>query len=324
MQFLNKIKFNYNLKLLEDYFGNKEYQKASELLLEIKKKQPDTFFELLIAIDDKLIDPSNKEFFQKKILWVTSFDLSDANYINSFLNFYLEKNKSISFIQGDYVELLEASLSKLNSKKIPENIKFEEIINSSNFFQNLLLLDSNYNFQLLSQCASFFEANQKKYLIYPNTTACYFYIYRNPLDLFAKYKKDLGSSQAALQELFNYTDEMFLNTKIQNHNYKIYEHRKDWNTNVKSWSDDNVISTYRGMCINYEKLITETEEVLTNVIYHIKQSGIEIDFEFDFISEFIKNNPLKTEDDISCSNNEKKALRNNLDKELINQLDYSI
>ena len=35
--------------------------------------------------------------------------------------------------------------------------------------------------------------------------------------------------------------------------------------NVKSWTDENVVNTYKGKIISYQRLLTNTEEVLIEV-----------------------------------------------------------
>ena len=52
--FLNKIKFNYNIKLIDDYFLEKKYDEIYKHLISLKK-QPDLFFKLLSYVSDKYL-----------------------------------------------------------------------------------------------------------------------------------------------------------------------------------------------------------------------------------------------------------------------------
>ena len=81
----NKIKLNYNIKLIDDHFANKSYQEVNKLL-EDKVSNSDLFYSLTNYILQKyLINNSHKGFFNKKFIWVVSYDLDDTIYINKFL-----------------------------------------------------------------------------------------------------------------------------------------------------------------------------------------------------------------------------------------------
>ena len=48
---------------------------------------------------------------------------------------------------------------------------------------------------------------------------------------------------------------------------------KDWSTNVLSWTNLNVINTFRGQIIKFEELINNPEQILAESISHLVQSG---------------------------------------------------
>ena len=63
----NKIKFNYNIKVLDDLFANKKYTEIWNLL---KKQQDEPYFiNLLIYILEKFLsNPENSGFYQRNYL----------------------------------------------------------------------------------------------------------------------------------------------------------------------------------------------------------------------------------------------------------------
>ena len=95
--------------------------------------------------------------------------------------------------------------------------------------------------------------------------------------------------------------------------FKVYENRKGYNTNVKSWTDENVMNTFKGKIISYDKLMNQTQDVLIEILYHLRQFGMIIDINIDDVKNFILNNELDKKIDGELSNNDKKFLDKNLD-----------
>ena len=207
-------------------------------------------------------------------------------------------------------------MTNLNPNSQDKNIQFDDFITQSNFFQNLLLFDINKDYLFLNTCASFFETSKKNYFIYPNITFCFFYIIDKPENLLLRYKKNNNSIEASYDELFNYNDKQFLNQHQENQIFKVYENRKNINVNVKSWTDENVVNTYKGKIISYQRLLTNTEEVLIEILYHLKQYGMSLDVNIDDVKYFISNNePIHNTDGV-LSNKDLKFLNKNLDQTL--------
>ena len=76
------------------------------------------------------------------------------------------------------------------------------------------------------------------------------------------------------------------------------------------------------MLIPYHDIIDNPEETLNNILYHIKENGLNIPINFDYVEEFIKNNSdffsFEIEND-ALSNKEKKMISNVLDEDIIKQ-----
>ena len=66
------------------------------------------------------------------------------------------------------------------------------------------------------------------------------------------------------------------------------------------------MSSFKGNIINYDDLCKNTEETLVNIIFHLKQSGLEIDINYDIISSYVKENPFSEDEFDQISNNDKK------------------
>ena len=315
MSLLNKIKLNYNLKLFQEYIKDKKFEEAYTLIQDVKKKDEINFF-LLLRNSQNLLNKLPPDFYKKKIIWTISYDLIDISYINNFLEYYLSKNLNLSFCFENFANSLNKYLTNLNPNSQDKNIQFDDFITQSNFFQNLLLFDINKDYLFLNTCASFFETSKKNYFIYPNITFCFFYIVNKPENLLLRYKKNNNSIEASYDELFNYNDKQFLNQHQENQIFKVYENRKNININVKSWTDENVVNTYKGKIISYQRLLTNTEEVLIEILYHLKQYGMSLDVNIDDVKYFISNNePIHNIDGV-LSNKDLKFLNKNLDQTL--------
>ena len=137
--------------------------------------------------------------------------------------------------------------------------------------------------------------------------------------LFSRYKDKMGSKEAAINEIIT-ADYSIKETSTKNITF--LENKQSWAINLKSWSNHNVISSYRGKLIKYEDIINDTENTLVEIIYHLKQSGMNIDINFDIIADFVAKNPIFENSFEEPSNQEKKLLSRNIDKGLLDELEY--
>ena len=315
MNLLKKIKLDYNIKLFKEHIANKNFEQAYQLIVNLKKKNELEFFLLLKNIADNLSSlPAN--FYKQKIIWTVSYDTSDLSFINKFINFYISRNFTGSFQNLNYTNTLAQYLS--NSKIDVENqsLIFKDFVEYSNLYQNILLFDNKCDYLFLETCASFFETSNKKLFTNPNLTFCYFYVVANPETLFMRYKKKFNSTEGSFNEMFNFNSELFLNYEQANNDIKAYENRTNININKKSWTDPNVVNTFKGKIINYDNLLSDTEEVLLEIIFHLKQYGFDIAVNNEDIKDFISGNKIEDHYRSALSNNEKKFLEKNLDEEI--------
>ena len=314
----NRIKLNYNMKLLDDGFHSKDYDEVKKIL-QANKSSP--IYQNLVSysIEKYLSQQSHFKFYESKFIWLNSYDQRDMTYINSFLNFYFQSNQEASCSFGDYHEQISESLAEIKNIEIPQFIDFDHVVANSFLYQLLLLLSSNKKHIFSNIRGAFFESPQKKFLIYPQTSLCYIHVYRNPYDLYSRYKKDFENSQEALNEIAN-SNEV---SQEKNLKYKITENRQNWNTFTKSWTNNNVENTYRGKLIKYENLETAPKDTLVEIIYHLKQAGMSLDIDFDLIDKFIEDNIPENIMRDELSNNEVKQINSNLESDFLSDLGYS-
>ena len=319
--FINNIKFNYNVKILDDLFANQKYEDSILLLQSFSKKNRHLYIKLLNYTIQKYLRKNNHlNFFKQKFVWINSFDLDDTKYFNKFLNYYFSNLNNFSYLQGDYTYLLSSALEDLNIPDIPKVISFDEIVLNSYLFQMMLLINNNKDYIVANNQAAFFESKNGQYLIYPQSTKLFFHILRNPYELFSKYKSK-SSGEDALNQLCNFTNDKNISSDTKNL-YKIEQNIQSWNINAKSWLDDNVLSTYRGKLILFEDLKSNTEETLISSLYHLKQQGIDFEINFELVKKFVKENNFETENIDPISNKEKKMIDSNLDYSLIEKYQF--
>ena len=87
----NRIKLNYNTKLLDDGFHSKDYDEVKKIL-QANKSSP--IYQNLVSysIEKYLSQQSHFKFYESKFIWLNSYDQRDMTYIRSFLNFYFQSN----------------------------------------------------------------------------------------------------------------------------------------------------------------------------------------------------------------------------------------
>lgn len=321
MSFIHNIKLNYKLKILDDLFQNKRFHDIRDVLSEEKNKNPDIYIKLLKNYDNKYLKETNySDFYEKKINWLISYDLETIGIINDFLSFYFSKFTSIKFRNEHYSEVLTNELSYFNNE-FPE-INFDQVVRNSSLFQTLVLLSTEYSLNFFQSSGAFFEAKKfNNFFTSPNLSNSYIYVLTNPFLLYQKYKKKFNSFEAALNELCNFSDNSNYHSNKEN-NKTLEDVRKSWNINVKSWTDPNVVSTFRGLVLRYEDLVKNTEETFVQILYHLKQSGEGIDVEYSFVKEYLDTLKLPSIEEIDLSNKEIKAIKSNLDSSILEEYNY--
>ena len=313
MKILKKIKLNYNLKLLNDHIINNKYAEAYKFILDIKNKNKLDLY-LLLRNSQSTMANLPSEFYKKKIVWAISYDTLDLTYINQFFNYYLHKNLNSTFVIKNFASSLNDFFVNLGIDNQINEINFNDFLTQSNLYQNLLLFDFDKDYLFMNTCNSFFETKQKNFFIHPNITFCYIYVTKNPENLLMRYKEKYNSPEASYNELFNFSNEPYLSKDQENQKFKVFENRTNFNINYNSWIDENVISTYKGKIVSYEKLLDDTQSALLEILYHLKQYGMDVKINLDDINSFISENKIEKTIVGKLSNNDKKFLTKNLDQ----------
>ena len=324
MSFLNKIKLNYNIKLLDDHIANHNNAEIYNLLKNTKSSKSEYFFTLLNRLNHKYANSADGEnLFPNKYTIISSFHYDDQKFISSFLKFYFEKTDHFSKIE-DLSDAVAKDLENLNISTLPDQITFNQMVEYSDFFLNSLLLelDDKDKDYFLSSNAAFFEGPNNKFLIYPNRTREYIFIHNHPLNIYASLRDKYKNQQAALNELFNFENNLISSQKKIN-KYQILENRQSWSVHANSWLDPNVISSYNGLSIGINEIVKDPIDTLTRLIFHLKQSGLGLDVDYQVIEQFCSENKLDTMNP-EISNKEKKLIISNLDSKILESLDYEI
>lgn len=323
MNIINKFKFNYNLKLLDDFILNDNSIEVLSLFQKTKNKNPELFFQLMTYYINKYRKHIfNENLFNNKVVLINSFELADCKYLSDFFSFYFN-NIKLNYDHDSFSNAIAKDLEQLALSQFPRDIDFNLFVQFSEFFLNSLLTNPKEKSLFLTSTSAFFEAGDNR-LIYPNTTAAYFFVHQNPISTYSDLKNKLGSSQEALNVMFNFQNNLVTNQDIDSE-FIVKENRQSWNIYLNSWTDPNVISTYRGLLIPHKDFSQSPHETLTKVIFHLIEAGLKIEMNYDLIDQYIQNNELQANiGNDELSNKEKKSLIHNLDKKVLEFLNYQI
>ena len=99
-----------------------------------------------------------ENLFNKKIIWLNSFNKKDTKVLTSFLDFYLNSNFSSSFSILDYSDLI-SEISVDYDLFTDQKLSFEEYVRNNLFFQ-FLISEREEDYIFLVNNSAFFE--QKK------------------------------------------------------------------------------------------------------------------------------------------------------------------
>ena len=139
MSFLNKFKFHYHVKHINNLIEEEKHQEFFDYLIGISKDEK-LFYEISLKYASNSINQFNQDVTYKKIVWINSFLSEDNEYLKSFINYYLRNFNSLK--QGINTYKFEIDQLVINN----ENIDFNTLVNQSYFFQWMILNKSNVHF----------------------------------------------------------------------------------------------------------------------------------------------------------------------------------
>ena len=92
MKIIQNIKYQYKVKLIEDLLENSKYSEVNSNLSAITKKNPIDSYNLLRNFIQKILNITSEErILNDNLVFINSFDESDAKIITKFIDFYLNK-----------------------------------------------------------------------------------------------------------------------------------------------------------------------------------------------------------------------------------------
>ena len=305
MSFLNKFKYHYHLKHIDNLFEEKNYQGIFDYLYNIRSEEK-LFYELSLKYISNSINSFNQDVLNKKIVWINTFFDNDSEYLRVFIQHYIQNFKNLKQDIKSYKYEIDQIV------RSGEDINFNTLVNQSYFFQWMVLNKHNVNFKFLHNEIPFFSSENNYNFTRQSLTQAYILILNNPYEVYLKIKKLVNQDQEIARNIFLNLDQKAQDDSYSNVNFKFPS--KGWHIHTDSWSDQNVLTSLRGKIISKKEINNNTFETLSSVILHLIQSGVEMELNYDLIELFIKNNPIKDcHEGIELSNREKKFLSSFVD-----------
>jgi len=287
MSFLNKFQYHYHEKQLETLSTSNKHEEILSYLEKLSDKNK-IFHDLSLKYADNAINKSTQDVSKKQIVWINSFLDKDKKYLETFLESYLSNFNLLRQSIKSYQEEIDDIL--INQEKID----FDALINHSYFFQWLIINKQKASYKFISNNLPFFSSENNFNFSKPSITQAYVAIVDHPYNVYKFIKMNNNNDQEIARNIF-----LNLDQKVSQYDFgksSFYLSKKGWHTNTQSWIDANVLNSLKGKIISKKELDNNTYEVLSSIILHLIQSGVELDLDYELIEQFVKNNPSKHDD----------------------------
>ena len=300
MSFLNKFQYHYHTKYLDELSNSENYLELLSYLEKLSNEKK-IFHDLSFKYVNHAIHSLSNDVSNKKIVWINSFLSEDKKYVLSFMESYLSNFNPLKQTIKSY----QYEINKILLKS--EKIDLNTLINHSYFFQWMVINKQKSPYKFISNNLPFFSTEKNFNFSKSNLTQAYVYIINHPYEVYKFIKRNNNNDQEIARNIFLNLDHR---ASLEEHNSSsFYLSKKGWHTNIQSWTDANVINSLKGKIISKKELHNNSYEVLSPIILHLIQSGVEIDLNYDLIDNFVKKNPLTQYDlDDEISSKEKKFL----------------
>ena len=305
MKIIQNIKYQYQLKLIEDLFKDNKFSEINSYLSEYCIKSPINGYNLLKKFTPQILKITSEEkIFNDNIVLINSFDKSDSKIILKFISYYLSKIGFTNYEVSDYQNELTSIITSLKSTKM---IDQDDIFNNSVYYQSMLTYAKKDVLQFLDNQFAFFSTPANLNFTNIRTSKCYFLLIEHPYSLYQKIKDRLNSKDLAINEFLNSDDTPLINSF---NNVELCVTRKGWGVFTNSWSDPNVVNSLRGAIVKKEELYDNPEEFFASVILHLRQSNCDVPLDYSIINEYVtKILTFDKPQSFKISNREKKALK---------------
>ena len=306
MKLLKNIKKNYYNNLFDSLLKEENYKQLVSDLKILSQKDKKLFFNIAPKyILETYHNYSEEGLLNKNLIWLNSFHKQDLSVLQNFLEFYLPSTFDKEF---EFIDFSKELISFFQEAETPEGIlSFDKILDLNEVVQFLISQRCNKYKFILNNSAFFEITDLKKYFTYTNLSCAYVYLIRNPINIFVDLsRKDISKDEAVNAVL--HLDGR--NPFVKMGKYLIEENTQSWETNVNSWTNENVLNTFNGLLIKYENLYEEGIQIFAEFIAHLNMSGLNIKLDYEKIQEFISNQkdcpPFMPSPPVEISNNTKK------------------
>ena len=312
--FIKNIQLKYHDNLIKKYVDISEFNEIKKIFTKLFDKDKNQLSTLLKSNLFKMLeDEKSSNLFSQNLIWIKSYNLKDTEIINSFLNFYFDNVKFEYFGPKSYADYTLALLDQL---KIESDLTFDELKNFSYVYQYFISQLHKDKYVILNSDLVFFESELKRYFTHYYLSKCYFYVVKNPRLVFDDIKSANAGldSQIALNLLLN-RDGKNTFTYNKNKTHFFENCKQGWDINVSSWTNANVLSTFRGIAFKFEDIVNNPKEIFIDIIGHLIQHGVKIKLNYQVINDFIELNADKIKVNIepeALSNKELKLFKRDL------------
>ena len=305
MSFINKFLFHFHDKSINQLLVQKKYKEFFNYL-KIQKNKENLFYDLSLKYVPEIFSNYDEEALQNKIIWINSFDRDDTHYLVNFLDYYLKKTSK----EFDPIKNYEVEISKF--KKKFKEIDLNILVNFSYFFQ-WMIINSSTNHKFIINNVPFFSTENNYNFTTSNLSQSYINLENNPFAVYKKIRDSNQKDQQVARNLFLNLDNESSNETINDLPFKI--NKQGWNTFNKSWKDENVMNSLRGITIKKSDINNSPYEIFSEILMHLIQSGLNIDINYDLIESYVKIfPPEKNNLNFELSNKEVKFINNYIDK----------
>jgi len=288
MTFLSNVKYQYNKKILQDFFVSNHHKELLKHLLTLNQKNKDIFYSLSKEFVAQSILLSDTEITNAKIIWLNSYLDQDLDYISSFIEFYMsnkyQQNAKVLKYENLIVETVESLLKE-------KSISFNDSISYSYLYQWLILNNSKAPYIFIRNNLPFFSTENNLNFTNSKLTRSYLFLIDHPYKIYSKLKKEYDNDAEVARNVFLNLDNKSFFSQINQTNYEM--NIKGWHTNTESWTNINVINSLRGQILLKKHISNNPYDSLSSIIFHLIQSGVEIEMDYNLIQDFVEKNECK-------------------------------